>query len=59
MLLNSFFSSYNIGFMEGRWMGGAAWGGNLGAECGVKQPSRCKQQCCALRMWHKLIQSTG
>ena len=37
-------------------MGG---GGRWGAEGGVKHPFGLKEQCCAFRKLHELIQSTG
>ena len=41
---------------------GGGWGGGRGgweAEGGLKQPFGLKQQCCALSMGHRLVESTG
>ena len=37
---------------------GGGWGGGWEAEGGLKQPFGLKQQCCALSMGHRLVEST-
>ena len=37
---------------------GGGWGGGWEAEGGLKQPFGLKQQCCALSMRHRLVEST-
>ena len=44
------------GRVGGGWGGG---GGGWEAEGGLKQPFGLKQQCCALSMGHRLVESTG
>ena len=55
-----FFSVPVISRIEsiGGGLAGWGWGGGWEAEGGLKQPFGLKQQCCALSMGHRLVEST-
>ena len=55
MLVISWIESIGGGRAGGGWGGG---GGGWEAEGGLKKPFGLKQQCCALSMGHRLVEST-